>query len=439
MIPVSAKSKYAEILNYLTEQLPMFQRQGASAYKKDLSNTLALCQIVGNPERTFPTIHVAGTNGKGSTSHMLAAVLQAHGLRVGLYTSPHYKDFRERIKINGNFIAKKFIATFVEKYKPEFEPIQASFFEWTVAMAFDYFRHEKVDVAVIEVGMGGRLDSTNVITPLVSVITNISFDHTQFLGDTLEKIAFEKAGIIKNAVPAVIGEEQPETTAVFENAAKEKNAPLFFASRNFQIQKISRDADSTIFDVFDKAGKNIYKSLKISLSGDYQAKNLGTVLQTLEVLKNRLPGWDFDENKMRIALADIQRFTKMMGRWQIISKNPLVICDSAHNEGGLSLAMEQLKLQRGTKKLHMVVGAVNDKDLSKMLALMPATATYYFCKPDIPRGLETTEMQKFAKAFGLHGKTYTSVKNALRAAKRNSGPDDLIYVGGSTFVVAEVI
>src|SRR5690606_31726127 len=220
----------------------------------------------------------AGTNGKGSTSHMLSAVLQAHGLRVGLYTSPHYKDFRERIKINGNFIAKKFIAAFVEKYKPEFEPVQASFFEWTVALAFDYFRHKKVDVAVIEVGLGGRLDSTNVITPLVSVITNISFDHTQFLGDTLEKIAFEKAGIIKNAIPAVIGEEQSETTAVFEKVGKEKNAPLFFASRNFQIQKISRDANNTTFDVFDKTGKSIYKSLKISLSGDYQTKNLLTVL-----------------------------------------------------------------------------------------------------------------------------------------------------------------
>lgn len=434
----SKKTSYTEILNYLFQQLPMYQRIGASAYKADLDNTILLCKLLNNPEKSFKSIHVAGTNGKGSTSHMLAAIFQAHGWKVGLYTSPHYKDFRERIKVNGAFIPKKFVRDFVLNYQQEFEKIKPSFFEWTVGLAFHYFRKEKVDIAIIEVGLGGRLDSTNVIQPLISVITNISFDHTQFLGDTLEKIAAEKAGIIKPNTPVVVGEWQAETAHVFLETAAEKKAPILFASQNFSAKKFKQEGNLTQFQILDEKENLLFPSLKISLLGDYQPKNLITVLQTIAVLKEKYPDWELENEKMEFALQNIQDLTGMMGRWQILSQNPLIVCDSAHNEGGLKLAMEQLTSQPANQ-IHFVLGAVNDKDLTKMLALLPTTAQYYFCKPAIPRGLDPEKLKELGQNFGLQGKVYKTVKSALAAAKRKAGKDDIIYIGGSTFVVAEVI
>ena len=446
---------YQQTIDYLYQQLPMFTRVGSSAFKKDLTNTLALCAALGNPQTKFPTIHVAGTNGKGSTSHLLAAVLQSLGLKVGLYVSPHYKDFRERIKINGAYVSKDYVKRFVEQNKSLFETIHPSFFEMTVAMAFDYFATEGVDIGVIEVGLGGRLDSTNIISPLVSVITNISFDHTDMLGDTLPLIAAEKAGIIKPQTPVIIGEEQTETSAVFLEKAKECAAPIVFASQNFEVKTVSSDSDQTVFDIKKKGAEKVY--LTANLHGAYQEKNIATVLQTIEVMKTipffskyviakdeakSLRGtkqegdqWD---NAIRYGFEHLKTLTQFIGRWQIISREPLVLCDSAHNEGGLQLAMQQLK-KLSFNQLHIVMGMVKDKDIAKMLGLFPQNAIYYFCKANIPRGLEAESLREQAKDMGLIGKSYPSVKKALSAAKKCSKTDDLIYVGGSTFVVAEVI
>ena len=432
---------YPQTLDYLYQQLPMFTRVGASAFKKDLTNTLALCEILGNPQRKFPTIHVGGTNGKGSTSHLLAAIFQSLGFKTGLYVSPHYRDFRERIKINGAYISKKYVQQFVQQNLTHFENIQPSFFEMTVALAFDYFAAEKVDIAVIEVGLGGRLDSTNIIAPLASVITNISFDHMDLLGDTLPQIAFEKAGIIKPQTPVIIGEEGDETHSVFENKAREVGAPIVFASQNFDVQLVTSEINTSSFQVF-KNQTLIFPNLKTQLAGDYQAKNIATVLQTIDVLKT-LPFFSkYTEGAWNDAilngLANVKTLTNFIGRWDFISEAPRVLCDSAHNEGGLQLAMAQLKALK-FNHLHIVVGMVRDKDISKMLALFPTEATYYFAKANIPRGLPADELQAKAAPFGLMGKTYPSVKRALAAAKRRTATNDLIYVGGSTFVVAEVI
>lgn len=425
---------YPQVLDFLYAQLPMFHRIGAAAFKKDLGNTLALLEFLGNPQHKFKSIHVGGTNGKGSTSHMLSAVLQAKGLKTGLYVSPHYRDFRERIKVNGQYITRQYVIDFVEKMKPIIAEVQPSFFELTVAMAFNYFADRKVDVAVIEVGLGGRLDSTNVITPVLSVITNISFDHMQFLGNTLPEIAGEKAGIIKLGVPVVIGETHPESAPVFISKAKAEHAPIYFADQQLQAKILEEDTSHTYFEVFQD-GQLRYPHLAVNLHGDYQVLNLQTVLQALSCLPT---DWGIDEQSITSGLKNLVPLTRFMGRWQILGQNPTIIADSAHNEAGIQLAMQQLaKIPR--KQLHLVMGVVRDKDLAKMLPQLPLDATYYFAKPDIPRGLEADTLQKAAAAQGRHGKVYSSVRNALKAARRKAQPEDVIYVGGSIFVLAEIL
>ncbi len=434
---------YKETLDYMYQSLPMFTRVGASAFKKDLTNTLALVRVLDSPHLKFPQVHIGGTNGKGSTAHLTAAVLQSLGLKVGLYVSPHYRDFRERIKINGAYMSKKAVIQFVEKNREHFERIQPSFFEMTVAMAFDYFATEGVDVAVIEVGLGGRFDSTNIISPLMSVITNISFDHMDMLGDTLPLIAFEKAGIIKSKTPVVIGEEHVETKPVFDEKALEMDAPISYASQIFTVTPIEQDFDYTTFQVL-KNKKLVFDKLKVNVGGDYQAKNVATVLQTFEVLKT-LPFFKsatFDEARIKQAIQDgflnLTQLTNFIGRWQVIGRAPTILCDSAHNEGGLTLAMNQLNSLK-FNKLHIVLGVVKDKDISKMLQLLPTDATYYFAKANIPRGLDAEILRGMAAEVGREGKAYKSVRQALAAAKRRAKTDDLIYVGGSIFVLAEVI
>ncbi len=390
----------------------MYQRVGQSAYKADLSATVHLANYLNNPEKSFKSIHVAGTNGKGSTSHMLSSVFQEAGYKTGLYTSPHLKDFRERIKINGEMIPKKNVSEFVEKHKPFFESNQLSFFEMTVGLAFDFFREEKVDIAIVEVGMGGRLDSTNIIWPEASVITNIGLDHTQFLGDTLEKVAKEKGGIIKEKIPVIIGETHPDTTKIFEKISLEKNAPISFAE-TLNISKYTSD-----------------------LKGSYQKKNIKTVLATLCVLQKK--GWNISEKNIVNGLLNTIKNTGLMGRWQILNEIPKVICDTGHNKEGLQLVMEQLSME-SYKELHIVLGVVNDKDLASALPLFPKDATYYFCKPNIPRGLDASLLLSQARGFGLIGEEYISVKKAYLAAVKAASNSDLIFIGGSTFVVAEVV
>ncbi len=404
---------YSETLQWLFQQLPMYQTQGASAYKKDLTNTVLLAKHLGNPEVDLKCIHVAGTNGKGSTSHLLASVFQEAGYRVGLYTSPHLKDFRERIKINGEEISEQFIVDFVAKNKPFFEEHQLSFFEMTVGLAFDYFRKEKTEINIIEVGMGGRLDSTNIITPEVSVITNIGLDHTQFLGTTLEAIAFEKAGIIKPKVPVVIGEYTSETRKVFENKSQETNSVIYFAS-----------------DLIDKTPKTI-------LLGDYQKHNKKTVLQTLKVIQSQNKYAVSDEN-IEDGFLNVIKNTGLLGRWQQINDSPKAICDTAHNSHGLKIVLNQIQKEK-FDDLHIVLGVVNDKDLDEILPLFPKNANYYFCKPEIPRGLDALILKEAASKFALKGKVYDSVSNAYQNALEKAASNDFIYVGGSTFVVAEIL
>lgn len=404
---------YTETLHWMFEQLPMYQRQGKNAFKKDLTNTLALAKTLGNPEQKFKSIHVAGTNGKGSVSHMLASVLQTAGYKVGLYTSPHLKDFRERIKINGEQISKASVIEFISQHKAFLEAQKLSFFEMTVGMAFDYFASQNIDIAIVEVGMGGRLDSTNIITPLLSVITNIGFDHTAFLGNTLDLIAGEKAGIIKKNTPVVIGETLPETKPVFTKKAEAENATLFFAE----------ELNSPL--------------PKCDLMGNYQKYNLKTCLKALEVL-NTIDEYKITKAQIKKGLAEVKLSTKLRGRWEILGEAPKIIADTAHNKEGLSLVLEQV-FEEKYKDLHIVLGFVNDKDLDTILPLFPATAKYYFSKPDVPRGLEATELYYKAKAFSLYGKAFTTIDNALKAAQRDAQKEDLIYVGGSTFTVAEIL
>lgn len=425
---------YQQVLDFLYAQLPMFHRIGAAAYKKDLGNTFALLEHLGNPQQKFQTIHVGGTNGKGSTSHMLSAILQAKGFKTGLYVSPHYRDFRERIKINGQYISRQYVIDFVEKMKPIIAEVQPSFFELTVAMAFEYFAQRKVDVAVIEVGLGGRLDSTNVITPVLSVITNISFDHMQFLGNTLAEIAAEKAGIIKPGVPVVIGETHPESAPIFMATAKEKNAPITFADQQIQAKLLAENVSHSYLEVYED-GVVLYPDLAVNLHGDYQILNIQTVLQAVSKLPK---AWEINDQAITTGLKDLVTLTRFMGRWQLLGQHPTIIADSAHNEAGIQLAMQQLvKIPR--QKLHLVIGVVRDKDLAKMLPQLPADGIYYFAKPDIPRGLEAEVLQKAAAEQGLKGRAYRSVKNALNAARRQAQKDDLIYVGGSIFVLAEIL
>lgn len=427
---------YRETLDYLYAQLPMFQRIGPAAYKKDLGNTLALCEYLGNPQRRFRSIHVGGTNGKGSVSHMLAAVCQAAGLKTGLYVSPHYKDFRERIKVNGQYIPPARVVEFVERHRTRIEEIKPSFFELCVAMAFEHFARERVDVAVVEVGLGGRLDSTNVITPLLSVITNISYDHMNLLGDTLPQIAFEKAGIIKAGVPVVVGETHPESEPVFRKKAGETGAPIVFADQALQVvEQAESDWTGSVYDVF-KNYKPCLKGLRVDAAGPYQMKNVTTVLQAFELLKTREPR--LTEAALREGLATLRARTRFIGRWQVEGQRPPVLFDSAHNEAGLRSIFEKINAQR-FRRLHIVLGCVNDKDVEKVLGIFPSGARYYFAKANIPRGLDAAQLREQAAAFGLHGKAYVSVRNALRAARRAAGPDDLVVVTGSIFVVAEVV
>ena len=390
----------------------MYQRIGAAAYKVDLSNTLQLMAYLDEPHHCFKTVHVAGTNGKGSTSHMLASVLQEAGYKVGLYTSPHLKDFRERIKINGQLISEDAVVGFVAKNQSFFEENQLSFFEMTVGLAFDYFRKEEVDVAIIEVGLGGRLDSTNVITPEVSAITNIGIDHTMFLGNTLEEIASEKAGIIKPSIPVVIGEIVLETKPIFQKIATEQNAPITFVKEE-EVQ--------------------VYKT---DLLGNYQSNNLKTAVTVIAILQKK--GWNILEENVQQGLLKVVKNTGLLGRWQVLQDNPKVICDTAHNREGLVLVLEQLKKETYTK-LHIVLGVVDDKKLKTILPLFPKDAIYYFCKPDVIRGLSEEALSTKAALYQLNGMTYSSVKNAYNAAIENASENGLIFIGGSTFVVAEVL
>ena len=403
---------YTETVEWMFNRLPLFQQVGASAYKKDLTNTLALANHLGNPEKQLRCIHVAGTNGKGSTSHLLASVLQEAGYKVGLYTSPHLKDYRERIKINGAMIPESFVVDFVAQHKNFLEAQELSFFEMTVGLAFDYFAKEQTDINIIEVGMGGRLDSTNIITPLLSVVTNIGLDHTQFLGDTLEAIAGEKAGIVKASIPVVIGEYTLETRAVFETKAAQTQSAIYFAS-DIQTQT--------------------YPS---ALKGAYQEANKKTVQQALTVL-NLVSNFDITESQIQAGFENVVANTGLLGRWQVLGEQPKIIADTAHNEHGLRIVLQQLR-EEPKQRLHIVLGVVNDKDLTKILPLFPKEALYYFCKPNIPRGLKASVLGQLASDFGLTGKVYDSVSNAYQKAREQARPDDVIYVGGSTFVVAEL-
>lgn len=424
---------YQETLKYLFEQLPMYQRTGKAAYKANLTNTLALDKYFGHPHRKFRTIHVAGTNGKGSVSHMLASVLQSAGYRTGLYTSPHLLDFRERIKINGKMISEEDVVFFVQQHKELLERVQPSFFEMTVAMAFDYFSHKGVDVAIVEVGMGGRLDSTNIITPDLSVITNIGLDHTLFLGNTLEAIAGEKAGIIKSGVPVVLGRFQEETVSVFRNKAEKERAPLFFASDMVRVKGVVEREDCQEVDVEAKIGGGVYC---LPLMGRYQQENLVTVVASLNLLSRAW--YDLSEKAVFSGIQDVLKNTGLMGRWQKISDNPLMVCDTGHNADGIGRVMEQLKSTE-KENLHIVWGMVNDKDLESVLRLLPENARYYFTKACIPRALDPELLAGAAGQLGLQGQVYENVKTAVEAAKKNASDNDLIFIGGSTFVVAEAL
>jgi dihydrofolate synthase/folylpolyglutamate synthase len=403
---------YQDTLNWMFSQLPMYQRQGSSAYKVDLSNTVLLINHLKNPHKNFKSIHVAGTNGKGSTSHMLASVLQEAGYTVGLYTSPHLKDFRERIKINGKEISKQFVIGFIKRNKVFFEEHQLSFFEMTVGMAFDYFSQQEVDIAVVEVGLGGRLDSTNIITPEISVITNIGLDHMQFLGNTLEAIAYEKGGIIKPNIPVVIGETQKETKNVFKTLAKNNDSEIVFA---------------------DKEITEVYTS---DLKGSYQTKNIKTVIQSIYELQKK--GYQISKRHIEIGLLHVVKNTGLLGRWQVLNSAPKVICDTGHNSAGLVYVMQQLAEEK-FEHLHIVFGVVNDKDLDSIIYLLPKKATYYFCKPDLPRGLEANKLRQFFNKYELKGEAYNSVNEAYKSALKKATTNDLIFIGGSTFVVAEII
>ena len=406
---------YQETLKYLYEQVPMFQRVGGAAYKEGLDNTLTLDAHFGHPHHSFRTIHVAGTNGKGSVSHTLAAVLQSAGYKTGLYTSPHLVDFRERIRINGTPISKDYVVSFVEHERSFFEPLCPSFFELTTAMAFKYFADEQVDVAVIEVGLGGRLDCTNIIMPDLSIITNISFDHVQFLGDSLGKIASEKAGIIKHNIPVVIGETTPETKPVFMAKATEVGAPIYFAEEN---------------------NREDYPGVEYELKGIYQEKNKRTLFTALPLLNEA--GYHFDEENVREGFAHVVELTGLMGRWQKLHDHPTLVCDTGHNVGGITYVVEQLR-QQSCHQLHIVIGMVNDKDISGVLALLPKEAIYYFTQASVNRALPAKQLLHLATEAGLKGKAYASVKNAVKAAMKESLPEDFIFVGGSNFIVADLL
>lgn len=426
---------YNQTLDYLYSRLPMFQRIGAAAYKADLNNTIAICKELGNPQNKLKCIHVAGTNGKGSTSHMLAAVLQKAGYKVGLYTSPHMTDFRERIKINGKMITKDYVTEFVDMHKEAFEKIEPSFFEWTVGLAFDYFAKQEVDVAVIEVGLGGRLDSTNVIKPIVSVITNIGYDHMNLLGDSLIKIASEKAGIIKERVPVVVSQYQPEVASVFNEKARVSKSTIVFGDKRYKIGSCEKNKEGIKIELINRSNNQAH-IYQLDLCGTYQLKNILGVITTIDFVKEA--GFLISIENIADGLKQVGKLTGLSGRWQLLSENPTIICDSGHNEDGIR---EVLKNIEGTphKKLHMVIGVVNDKDVTKILSMLPKKAEYYFTKADIPRALNEKELKLIAQSAGLNGSCYETVIMAVIAAKRNAKKDDLIFIGGSTFVVGDAL
>jgi dihydrofolate synthase / folylpolyglutamate synthase len=413
----------------------MFSRVGAAAYKADLHNTIALCNSINNPHHKFKSIHIAGTNGKGSTSHMLASILQAAGYKTGLYTSPHIKDFRERIRINGQMIPQEIIVDFVAKTRSITEEIKPSFFELTVAMAFDYFAKEKVDIAIIETGLGGLLDSTNVITPLLSIITNIGYDHQNILGNTLQEIATQKAGIIKENVPVVIGETIPETNDIFITTALEKSASIIFAEENYTTIQTSIIENRLICEVKNINTNNV-TSFTIDLSGLYQAKNICTVLTAIGKIRNI--GFAISETVLQQGLQTVKKSTGLRGRWDVIQQNPLVINDVAHNKDGISQVLHQLKTNYPTSNLHFVLGFVNDKDVDSVLQLFPTNAQYYFTNAHIPRAMPYVVLQEKAAAKNLVGQGFDNVNDALLAAKNNALENDVIMVCGSFFVIAEL-
>ena len=426
---------YQETLEWMFNKLPMYQRIGAAAYKADLNNTIQLLDLLDNPHNSFKSVHVAGTNGKGSVSHTLASVFQEAGYKTGLYTSPHLRDFRERIRINGEMIPEENVVQFIDTYKDKFEAMELSFFEMTVGMAFDYFRNEKVDIAIVEVGMGGRLDSTNLITPELSIITNIDFDHTKFLGDTRAKIAYEKAGIIKPGIPVVIGETHPETEQVFIDKAKECGSPIYFADQIFDCDKIYFESfTEQKFDVW-KNSELYMEALEIPLMGNYQQKNLTTVMCAIDLLRDK---FNLSDDDIRDGIGKVIRNTHLMGRWQILCKDPLTIADTGHNVAGITEVVRQLaEMHYG--KLHFVLGMVNDKDIDSVLQLLPRGAEYYFCKADIPRGLDANILAEKAFDMGLRGQVFESVSHAYRSAVNNARFGDVVFIGGSNFTVAEVV
>lgn len=413
----------------------MYQRIGAAAYKANLDNTIALDNKLGNPHKKFKTIHIAGTNGKGTTSHSLASVLQEAGYKVGLYTSPHILDFRERIRINGEKISEIFVVDFVEQYKDFFEQLKPSFFEMTVGLAFEYFAINNVDVAVIEVGMGGRLDSTNIINPIVSVITNIGYDHQQFLGNDLVSIAKEKAGIIKNSIPIVVGETKPNLKAVFMEKAEQTDSQLFFANHNYSVENYYVNEQNQLVLEINKHLSSVFNNLVFDFAGYYQLSNIITIIQTIEVLE---PFFKISEKNIFDGLKNVRKNTRIMGRWHIVSQNPLIICDVGHNVDGIGAIANQLKLMN-YNKLHFIFGVVNDKDISSILKLLPKEAEYYFTQASVTRALSIEELHKQATLYNLNGNKYTDVKNAIDAAKNNYSSNDLIFIGGSTFVVADAL
>jgi dihydrofolate synthase/folylpolyglutamate synthase len=422
---------YQQTLDYLYATLPVFQRIGAAAYKNDLLNTLALCKALGDPQNKFKSIHIAGTNGKGSSSHMIASILQSAGYKTGLYTSPHLKEFTERIKIDGKEVEQEFVVGFVERMKPVLEEIHPSFFETTVAMAFDYFAIEKVDFAVIEVGLGGRLDSTNVITPLVSLITNISYDHTDLLGDTLPKIAAEKAGIIKPKIPVVISERQPGVEHIFIKKAADEGSPISFASDLYQLDAMDSPG---VYHVY-RDGKETLKDLECELKGIYQRKNIPGVLMTVDKLREQ--GYTLSDEAVRKGVARVVSLTGLKGRWQRLDEHPLVVCDIGHNEDGIRVVVQQIQ-RLSYEKLFIIFGMVKEKDSTSVLRLLPQEADYFFCQAKIPRAMPAIELAAKAKAAGLTGRVVEDVNEALRQAKAKATRNDFIFIGGSTFVVAEI-
>lgn len=428
---------YIQATEYLYGQLPVFHRIGAAAYKTDIDNTIKFMECLGNPQNDFASIHIAGTNGKGSCSHLIASILKQSGKKTGLHTSPHLVDLRERISVDGKLCGKNYVINFLKKYKNEIENIQPSFFELMVAMAFNYFKQKRVDNAVVEVGMGGRLDSTNILSPLCCLITNISFDHTQFLGNTLSEIASEKAGIIKNNTPIVISQSQTETKDVFLQKAKQMHAPIYFADENYELKNIKEDDEFLTADVYRK-GQLFIQNLQCPLKGDYQKKNLLGVLQTIEVL-NTIENYHISKQDIKEGIKNVQKNFLLQGRWQILKQNPLTICDTGHNEDGLSLVLKQLaKVKK--EKLNFVFGVVNDKDIDKEINMLPKEAEYFLCKANIPRGLEVEILAQKFQSKGMKYRVFSSVKQAYNQAQKDAiKTNAMVFIGGSTYTVAEIL